>query len=690
MAERSNIDAAVAVAGGYDSELTAYAALDDLSRLLREYHALGGTDTWPRLATADAARLRLISFQQDLSAARRAAAERSSRPPPSHHHAHGAGGPGSAHAGGPGLGANPLARHAPDGSTEVLDSSVVAGDAGLFVAQREVVAPLADEAYVMARWANRSHFEALGVLEAANVLTSQPSPHGQAAHALIFGACKSNRKMYARVAADVVSTAADVLAWVDQLAVACLGGIAARSAGGMQLRLAAKEGAVNFDLKATTITRIWAATPSVNTRQATHLASHDGQLGDPASFKEVHAAVKCFERDVLQPLWGGPGQIAMLPAPDRPSLGAFGLVGLTTACQAVGLGPAKIITVLDAAFEEIRDAAAERRRSKHARVADVVEIVRAKQRTYIDDAARGLAARAETRDELRQMGFASLFADPPGRAASPGMPFLPLQPWDEPRALSPLTALQYDAQAERRLGDARSDGRGYSGVDAFHPAQSRAGSALRPTPRREDSRRSASRERSRSRDRDSPRFSRARDSMPANRDRLLPADRDPDRDRQRDHLRDYDRRGDGDDRADASRRSPGRQQRGADDARGPDAAHGRDDRSRDRDRRQLSRERRDGDRERSSSRGRSEGGDAPRISSHGELGRAFRARASALGLPQTCVFNACFQGGCSKAGCRDCSDLPAFDRAKHGALVGEMRARLTDTYAATLRWRDAG
>ena len=98
------------------------------------------------------------------------------------------------------------------------------------------------------------------------------------------------------------------------------------------------------------------------------------------------------------------------------------------------------------------------------------------------------------------------------------------------------------------------------------------------------------------------------------------------------------------------------------------------------------RSRRDDERDRSASRGRSEDG----IATHGELGRAFRARARVLGLPPTCVFAACFRDGCTKQGCADCRDLAPYDRAKHGALLNEMRRRLTDTYAAAVRWRDAG
>ena len=515
------------------------------------------------------------------------------------------------------------------------------------------------------------------------MLTGQPNLHGQAAHALIFGACKSNKRMSARIAADVVSIAADLLAWVDTAAAKCLGGIAARSAGGLALRRAAKESVANFDLDATTIVRVWAATPSTDSRQATHLPSHDGQLGDVASYRELLAGLRAFESDVLKPVWGGPGRIAMLPPSEHNSQGAFGLVGLTAACQGVGLGTDRVLAILRATFEEIRDAAAEIRRTKHSPPVDVVRIVRAKCATYIDDSARSLAARQEARAELQEERERAAFASSRGspawfgssRAASPGMPYLPSQPWDAVAPAAPISAFSLPEE---------TPGGGY---DAFSPARvreriaDRPHSALRPQPRYTDARRSPSRERSRSRERELSRSRLPRDSMPANRERLTSRDRDRDagRDRDRDDDRDRSRRLT-DDEPRPREEPPPRPRT----PRQP--SQERDDKEPSR-RPPDSRSRR-GEQERSSSRGR--GDDEGPIGTHGDLGRAFRLRARTLGLPPTCVFAACFLGGCTKPDCHDCANLGPFSRAKHAALVSEMRARSTDAYAAAVRWRDTG
>ena len=129
--------------------------------------------------------------------------------------------------------------------------------------------------------------------------------------------------------------------------------------------------------------------------------------------------IKNFESLVLCEAWGGPGQVVMLPRADRPSQGAFGFTGLVAACSAAGLGPSQSIEVLDKTFMEIRDEAAERRRTRGAKVVDVVKIVlRNKGVRVLETASReqSMAAGAEGA-RLAFLQYGGQMHTPPGPAA---------------------------------------------------------------------------------------------------------------------------------------------------------------------------------------------------------------------------------------------------------------------------------
>ena len=98
---------------------------------------------------------------------------------------------------------------------------------------------------------------------------------------------------------------------------------------------------------------------------------------------------------VLAPLWGGPGCIAMLPATDHASQGAFRLTGLVSHCNEVGLEAAQTVEVLLKTSGEIFNAGAERRRTKGAWVAPVVTIVGRNRGVRVDATAVRDAARSE-------------------------------------------------------------------------------------------------------------------------------------------------------------------------------------------------------------------------------------------------------------------------------------------------------
>jgi hypothetical protein len=94
-----------------------------------------------------------------------------------------------------------------------------------------------------------------------------------------------------------------------------------------------------------------------------HINAHEGLLGDHANPKDLLVGEREFEESVLREVWGGPARVRPLPIGEQRTLGAFGWTGLTAACSAAGLGHEQTLEVLDATATEVRDEAAERRRT---------------------------------------------------------------------------------------------------------------------------------------------------------------------------------------------------------------------------------------------------------------------------------------------------------------------------------------
>ena len=75
----------------------------------------------------------------------------------------------------------------------------------------------------------------------------------------------------------------------------------------------------HFALKAVPLIQVYAAHPSTNVASVVHIPSHEDLLGDSANAKDILSGVKNFESAVLHEVWGGPGQVGMLPRADWPS-----------------------------------------------------------------------------------------------------------------------------------------------------------------------------------------------------------------------------------------------------------------------------------------------------------------------------------------------------------------------------------
>jgi hypothetical protein len=382
--------------------------------------------------------------------------------------------------------------------------------------ERDVITPLTQLPYVMARWAENDRLEAMDTLAGASVLMGMPEPAGQAAWAFLFcsGAC--TKKLQYGISSVVHNFHDRLRVWVDVTAVASLGGIASRAAGGLTLRGSIRDCVGHFTLRAAPIIQVYAAHPSTSVQSAVHISSHEGLLGDGTNAKDILTGIKNFESTVLREVWGGAGRLGMLPSLDWPAQGAFGLAGLVAACSAAGLGLKQTIEVLDKTFEEIRDEAAERRRTRGATVVDVTAIVARNRMVRVTETSsreQSMAAGAEgARLALLQMGAPALFTLPSGLpslsqdgARSPsafsytsdGPAQVVLQRWKDtasPSALRPLAKRGRERDRERERDHDRSRSRS--------PSRGAEGSGLR---------------------------GRVRDSMPANRQRLMTGTPEADR-----------------------------------------------------------------------------------------------------------------------------------------------------------------
>ena len=654
--DRGDVDEMAHLQGGFDTDTTAIAALDDLGRTLDEFLNLGGQLPVGAPATREVALLRIASIQLEMKELRKRAAEMDAAPTAAataaashtthtlYHQP-----PPPPPPGPPGPVKPPEGSMLPVSLTASTDVLVRAA-----ACERDVITPLTQLPYVMARWAENDRLEAMDTLTGASALTGMSEPAGQAAWAFLFcsGAC--TKKLQYGISSVVHNFHDRLRVWVDVTAVEYLGGIASRAAGGLVLRGAIRDCVSHFALKAVPLIQVYAAHPSTNVASAVHIPSHEGLLGDSANAKDILSGVKNFESAVLHEVWGGPGQVSMLPRADWPSQGAFGLTGLVVACSAAGLGPKQTLEVLDKTFEEIRDEAAERRRTRGATVVNVTLIVARNKMVRVTETSsreQSMAAGAEgARLALQQMGAPTLLTLSSRHQLA-----------DQDRARSP-SAFSYT-----------SDGQGQTAQQRWRDTASP--SALRPLAKRG---RERERDRDTSRSRSPSRGSeggglrdRSRDSMPANRQRLAAGT--PEADREVRLL---------------GMQSPAR----SDDARQPPPRVPEREASADRDRASRSRS---PARERDAGAGRKGEPPPPSPSSlsvepiahRAALARAFRQRCQALGIPHTCPFVAC-AGTCSNPACDDCKNAARYDPRKHSQVVDELKRRAD--VAFSFRWRDTG
>jgi hypothetical protein len=673
--DRGDVDEMAALQGGFDSDSTALSALDDLGRTLEEFTTLGGALPSGAPAARDEALLRIASLQLELKELRKAAASTpdlasphatnaalaaaaaaaaaAHLPPPGYHIA-------------PPPPPPPPSVKPPEGS--MVPISLTASTDVLVRAaacERDVITPLTQLPYVMARWMDNDRLEALDTITGATELTSMPEPAGQGAWAFLFcsGAC--TKKLQYGISSVVHNFHDRLRVWVDGTAVSSLGGIASRAAGGLLLRGTIKDCVGHFALRATQIIQVYAAHPSTDVESAVHIASHEGLLGDHTNSKDILMGIKNFESLVLCEAWGGPGQVVMLPRADRPSQGAFGFTGLVAACSAAGLGPSQTIEVLDKTFMEIRDEAAERRRTRGAKVVDVVKIVlRNKGVRVLETASReqSMAAGAEGA-RLALLQYGGQMHTPPGSATHSRAVLSPSHLGTPPRSPSAFSLQSEQDAGVRRWRDVPSP------------------SAHRPQARGEIRDRSRSRSPSREMtDRRDGRGlrDRSRDSMGANRLRLRVGTPDADKEVERLAL---------------GMASPADSRPG--DMRVAAGGDNKQERTADRDRDRHSRSRSPA-RDRDDSSLERKGGSTPLrppspagelITHRAGLARAFRQRLQQLGLPHTCPFVAC-GGTCSNAACEDCKSAARFDPRKHGPVVEELKRKVDAAF--NFRWRDTG
>ena len=678
MASRPDVDTMAAFQGGFDSHFSAFTALTDLGRVLEDFASLGGTVPRGQPASTAAARARITVLQSELADLRRL----TDRPPTlPHHH------PGSRHASTPPPPPPPPPVRPPEGSTLPVTHTASQNTAIRSAAvERDVLGPITHLPYVVARFAEAGSMDAMSTLQAAEHLTTMAGGAGQAAHAFLFSSGACTKKLTSGIAAVVHDLHDRIRHYVDELAKKALGGTASLTMGGMGLRSSIQEQTVTFAFDPSTCIRIFAAHPSTAVEAATHVTAHDGVLGDPTASKDILNGIKEYEAMVLAPLWGGPGRIAMLPATDHASQGAFGLTGLVSHCNEAGLEAAQTIEVLLKTSGEIFNAGAERRRTKGARVAPVVTIVGRNRAVRVDatavrDAARSEGARGYRDERERDRDRYRLGAD--------------RDPYSSPRdqALQlarPTSAAGFVAGEDTRA--VPSFGR----RPASGALQPLAGRPARSEGLRGRSR-SPSRERSRSQARDegaSPRRD-ARDSMPANRLRLGAGTPEADSEvravlaaqggaRSPSRLRDTSSL-DGRDRHRERGSTPDSRQR---DERRPDDRHADGRRSVSRSpARGLGRE---DERSPAPGRGGALDGTAEAPFTHrAGMARAFRIRCKAAGAPSTCPFMAC-GGQCANTECDNCRSDAKYDPRVHAQIVRETKAAASSDFASSFRWRVVG
>ena len=248
----------------------------------------------------------------------------------------------------------------PAGATDTVPFTASTDDTVAAKAcQRDVIAPACALPYVISQYAGLDAFEGLPVLEAAALLAMQPDKQGQAAWAWQNSTGKSRQKCADGMSVSLLGSHDRLGHWISATITTALGLLAADANPKLCIRV--REAVQTWRVEALDVVIVWAARASADERTPNHIATHDGQLGDPTDLDKILTGIAEFESEVLKPFWGEAGQAEMLPESDHKLKGAFGLRQLATECRSAGIVAAGTLEVLGAVFKRVARAGDERR-----------------------------------------------------------------------------------------------------------------------------------------------------------------------------------------------------------------------------------------------------------------------------------------------------------------------------------------
>ena len=300
-----SVDALQRFAGGFHTALTAVTALDNLGTALHEASELRVPWSVGQPSSWQESQLRVTNLQLGLDSAREEASVAAQRHVPL------AGGCTSSMDSSGRHHTDPPAVRPPAGATDTVPFTASTDDTVAAKAcQRDVIAPACALPYVISQYAGLDAFEGLPVLEAAALLAMQPDKQGQAAWAWQNSTGKCRQKCADGMSVSLLGSHDRLGHWISATITTALGLLAADANPKLCIRV--REAVQTWRVEALDVVIVWAARASADERTPNHIATHDGQLGDPTDLDKILTGIAEFESEVLKPFWGEAGQAEML------------------------------------------------------------------------------------------------------------------------------------------------------------------------------------------------------------------------------------------------------------------------------------------------------------------------------------------------------------------------------------------